>query len=324
MRGGIAHLFRFQIYRDQLQGVFMVMSLFRSGRTAPVRALCASGSALLMSALVAFSLSALHTPASAGTLERVAETGKFRIGYRYHAPPYSYVANDGKISGYIVDLCREVARNVQSALKLPKLDIEYVEVSAEDRTKVVSDGRVDVLCDPFSMTMSRRAHMDFSLPTFLDGASVVTRGPAVKGIEDLKGRQIGVLKNTTTEETLRKTLTEMQVPATVITVNDHPEGLRMLAEGKLDAYFGDRGILNYLITHSPYSRELNLSDQYFTFETYALPLPRGDNAFRLLVDGTLADLYRSERVRNIYANTFGEFPPDQFLNALFIINGVPK
>lgn len=38
--------------------------------------------------------------------------------------------------------------------------------------------------------------------------------------------------------------------------------------------FGDRGILNYLITHSPYSRQLNLSDQYFTFETYALPVAR--------------------------------------------------
>lgn len=306
------------------RGEFMAMSLSETGRTPPVTTSCARGTALLMSALFALVLGCISLPAHAGTLERVAETGKFRIGYRYHAPPYSYVNEEGKVSGYIVDLCREVARNVQNALKLPKLDIVYVEVAPEDRAKVVVDGRVDVLCDPFSMTMSRRASMDFSLPTFLDGASVVTRGAAVKGIEDLQGKKIGVLKDTTTEDTLRATLNEMRVPATVVTVNDHPEGLRLLAEGKLDAYFGDRGILNYLITHSPYSRQLNLSDQYFTFETYALPVARGDTAFRLLVDSTLADLYRSDRIRNIYATTFGEFPPDQFLNALFIINGVPK
>ncbi len=283
------------------------------------------GQGWFISTLLALILYVLVPPAHAGTLERVAETGKFRIGYRHHAPPYSYVTNDGKISGYIVDLCREVARNVQSTLKLPKLDVEYIEVTADDRLKVLAEGKVDVLCDPTSVTMSRRAAMDFSLPTFLDGASVATRGgEVVKGIENLQGKRVGVLKNTTTEETLRRTLNEMKVLANVVAVDTDPDGMRLLAEGQLDAYFADRGILNYLITHSPYSRELTLSDQYFTFETYALALPRNDDAFRLLVDSTLADLYRSDRVRNIYSRTFGEFPPDQFLNALFIINGVPK
>lgn len=276
-------------------------------------------------AFLALFLLMLALPAQAGTLDRVAETGKFRIGYRHHAPPYSYVTNDGKISGYIVDLCREVVRNVQATLKKPKLDVEYIEVTAEDRLKVLAEGKVDLLCDPTSVTMSRRSAMDFSLPTFLDGASVATRdGEVIKGIENLQGKRVGVLKNTTTEETLRRTLNEMRVAANVVAVNTDPDGMRLLAEGQLDAYFADRGILNYLIVHSPYSRELTLSDQYFTFETYALALPRNDDAFRLLVDSTLADLYRSDRVRHIYSRTFGEFPPDQFLNALFIINGVPK
>ena len=197
-------------------------------------------------------------------------------------------------------------------------------IPAENGYGAVRDGKIDILCEPTSMTMSRRALVDFSLPTFLDGASVVTRGKPVKGIEDLNGRKVGVLKGTTTEETLRTTLEQMRVTADVVAVNDHPEGLKMLAEGKLDAYFGDRGILNYLVRNSPFASSLSLSDQYFTFETYALALPRGDQAFRLLVDSTLANLYRTERIRQIYERSFGTFPPDQFLNALFVINGVPK
>ncbi len=274
--------------------------------------------------LLALATPALAGAASAQTLDRIAADKTIRIGYRHFAPPYSYAASTGKPAGFIVDLCREVAANVQRALKLPKLNIEYVEVSAENRFQAVHDGKVDVLCEPSSMTMSRRALVDFSLPTFLDGASVVTRGKPVKGLEELEGRKVGVLKGTTTEETLRSTLAQMRVKADVVAVSDHPEGLRQLADGKLDAYFGDRGILHYLITNSPYAGSLALSDQYFTFETYALALPRGDQAFRLLVDSTLADLYRSEQIRQIYARTFGEFPPDQFLNALFVINGVPK
>ncbi|MGQ3675663.1 amino acid ABC transporter substrate-binding protein [Xanthobacter sp. TB0139] len=258
------------------------------------------------------------------TLQRVKETGTFRIGHRHAAPPYSYVDKDGKVSGYMVDICREVARNVQSTLKMPQMDVQYIEVSAEDRLKAVRDGKVDILCEPTSMTMSRRTMVDFSLPTFLDGASVVTRDKPVQSLEDLQGRKVGVLKNTTTANTLRTTLQEMHLQADVTPVNSHPEGLRMLSEGKLDAYFADRGILNFLLTNSPYSDQLALADQYFTFETYALALPRGDTQFRTLVDGTLANLYRSERVHGILARTFGEFPPDQFLNALFIINGVPN
>ncbi|MDQ0504889.1 amino acid ABC transporter substrate-binding protein [Xanthobacter agilis] len=275
---------------------------------------------ILLAALLPASVSA----AAAQTLDKVASSQTFRIGYRHFAPPYSYSTADGQPAGYIVDLCREVATGVGKALKLPRLNIEYVKVTAEDRFQAVRDGRVDILCEPSSMTMSRRAMVDFSLPTFIDGAGVVTRGAPVKGLEDLAGRKVGVLKGTTTEETLRTTLGQMHVSADVVAVNDHPEGLKMLAEGKLDAYFGDRGILYYLITNSPYAGKLALSDQYFTFETYALALPRGDQAFRLLVDTTLADLYRTERIRDIYARTFGKFPPDQFLNALFVINGVPR
>lgn len=273
---------------------------------------------------VVLALSAFAPPAFAQTLDRVTQSQTFRIGYRHFAPPYSYEGTNGQPSGYIVDLCREVGASLKRALKLPQLKIEYVMVTAENRFAAVRDGRIDVLCEPSSMTMSRRAMVDFSLPTFIDGASVVTRGTPVKGLEDLSGRKVGVLKGTTTEETLRSTLAQMRVKADIVTVDDHPKGLALLADGKLDAYFGDRGILNYLIRNIPSASKLALSDQYFTFETYALALPRGDQTFRLLVDSTLADLYRTERIRQIYARSFGSFPPDQFLNALFVINGVPK
>lgn len=278
----------------------------------------------LLAVMVALLVPAMIAPALADTLERVATSQTFRIGYRHFAPPYSYSASNGQPAGYIVDLCREVAAGVQKALKLPRLNIEYVKVSAEDRFQAVHDGRVDILCEPSSMTMSRRALVDFSLPTFLDGAGVVTADTPVKGLEELSGRRVGVLKGTTTEETLRATLAQMRINAQITTVDDHPAGLKMVANGTLDAYFGDRGILYYLIANGPYAGKLVLSDQYFTFETYALALPRGDQPFRLLVDSTLAELYRTERIRDIYARTFGKFPPDQFLNALFVINGVPK
>ena len=43
------------------------------------------------------------------TLDRVRDSGVFRIGYRADAKPYSYRNDQGQPAGYIVDLCLEVA-----------------------------------------------------------------------------------------------------------------------------------------------------------------------------------------------------------------------
>jgi len=261
---------------------------------------------------------------AADTLARIAETGTVRIGYRADAAPYSYRTASGEAAGYIVDLCREVASAIKATRQLPKLAIDYVEVTAANRFEALRDGNIDLLCEPTSMTMSRRATVDFSLPTFIDGAGVMFRTGDVHRLEDLSGKKIGVLAGTTTEETLRATLDQLGIKATIVPASDHRAGLKRLNEGETEAYFADRGILNYLLVNSRNPADLKLSDQYFTFETYALALPRGDDTFRLLVDGTLAELYRTDRIKTIYARSFGSFPPDQFIKALFVINGVPK
>ncbi|CAH1654697.1 Glutamate Aspartate periplasmic binding protein precursor gltI (TC 3.A.1.3.4) [Hyphomicrobiales bacterium] len=261
---------------------------------------------------------------AADTLERVRETGSLRLGFRADAPPYSYRAANGDPAGYIVDLCREVATGVKNAQNIPSLKIDYVEVTSKTRFEALRDGKIDILCDPTSMTMSRRAVVDFSLPTFIDGAGVLHRINDVHRLEDLRGKKIGALQGTTTEETLRTTLAQLGIEAEIVPMPDHPAGVRQLTEGKIDAYFADRGILNYHLLNSRNPAGLKLSDQYFTFETYALALPRGDDKLRLLADATLAELYRTDRVKKIYARSFGSFPPDQFIKALFVINGVPK
>jgi polar amino acid transport system substrate-binding protein/glutamate/aspartate transport system substrate-binding protein len=261
---------------------------------------------------------------AADTLARIAETGTLRIGFRADAAPYSYRTVSGEPAGYIVDLCREVANSVKASRQLPKLAIDYVEVTAANRFDVLREGKIDLLCEPTSMTMSRRAVVDFSLPTFIDGAGVLFRTGQVHGLEDLRGKRIGVLAGTTTEETLRATLGQLDIKATIVPTSDHPAGVKRLTNGEIDAYFADRGILNYLLVNSRDPAGLKISDQYFTFETYALALPRGDDVFRLLVDATLAELYRTDRIKKIYARSFGTFPPDQFINALFVINGLPR
>ena len=53
--------------------------------------------------------------------------------------------------------------------------------------------------------------------------------------------------------------------------------------------------------------DLVVLDRLFTHEPLALALPRGDEDFRLLVDGALSRLYGSGRLPALYGKWFGEF-----------------
>lgn len=258
------------------------------------------------------------------TLSRIEKAGTLRLGFRADAPPYSYRSGDGSPSGYMVDLCREISEVVKKSISATKLKVEFVEITAADRLEAVRDGKIDVLCDPASMTMSRRELVDFSLPTVIDGAGLLYRNTGPGHLADFEGKRIGVLQGTTTEETLKATLYKLDIEATTVPMKSHEEAIRAIIDKKLDAYFADRGILSYYLLNSNNRSMLKLEEQYYTFETYAIALPRGDGRLRLLVDATLADLYRSHAVRRIYTRSFGNTAPDEFMRALFVIHGVAK
>ena len=201
---------------------------------------------------------------------------------------------------------------------------EYVLVHAGERFQSVHDGRVDILCDPSTVTIARREIVDFSIPTYLDGAGVLSRQSApVQRFEDLAGKHVGVLTGTTTERLLRESLHELGITATIDTVHDHRNGIDMVQDAKLDAYIADRGILAAMLRQG--SRPgFVLSKRYFSYETYALALPRDDSAFRLLVDKTLAALYRTGRIELHLGQDLWHVPHDHMLSAMFVINALPE
>ena len=61
------------------------------------------------------------TAASAGTLDKLRETGVLTVGYRDDAIPFSYKSEIGEAVGYTVDLCRAIAARLKADLGLETL-----------------------------------------------------------------------------------------------------------------------------------------------------------------------------------------------------------
>ena len=88
-----------------------------------------------------------------GTLKKIKDSGTIVMGYREQSLPFSFRGDDGKPTGYSIDLCQRIVTGIQQQLKLPKLDVKWVAVTVElPRLPRSSTGR------SISSAARRRAH----------------------------------------------------------------------------------------------------------------------------------------------------------------------
>jgi ABC-type amino acid transport substrate-binding protein len=275
--------------------------------------------ALLLAASLAF-------PAGAQTLEKIRKAGVIKLGYIDLAAPFSYADPSGQPQGYSVGLCLAVAEGIAEQLKRPDLKKRWVKLTPQTRIDAVRRGQVDLECSTATWTLGRQKRVDFSLITFLDGATVMTRlGSGVRALPDLTGKRIAVIRATTTEVALRDALKRAVVSAELVPVKNREEGLQMLRDSKADGFASDRTSLIGIVAQKGSGDAFALLDEDFSIEQYALMLPRGDADFRVAVNRTLARLYRSGDIRGVYDRWLGPLgPPSPLLSATFFIQGVAE
>jgi polar amino acid transport system substrate-binding protein/glutamate/aspartate transport system substrate-binding protein len=284
-----------------------------------------SAAANLRRLLAAACLTVLaQAAAQAGVLDKMRASGVLQIGVRLDAKPFSYRNELGEPAGYSVDLCKEVAVDIKKELEIPDLRLEYVFVDAGYRLDAVAASRFDLLCEATTMTLSRRKYVDFSLPIFVTGAGILLRRDGPKDFRELSDHDVGVRQDTTTSAALTALLRKLNPSVRIVPQVDHAEAIEKVISGEISAYFADRAILASLMGSASQPGMLYLSKLQWTYEPYALALPRGDEDFRLSVDRALAGIYRSGRIEEIYRHTFGEAAPGDVLQALYALNSLPE
>jgi ABC-type amino acid transport substrate-binding protein len=263
---------------------------------------------------------------AADTLARIKANGEIRMGYFGTSQPFSFTGPDKSPQGYSVELCQRIAVGIQRELGLKQLKTTWVELGLSDRIEAVRAGRIDIECGTTSWSFSRQQLVDFSLMTFIDGASLLaTIDSGIKRIGDAGGKRISVIRGTTTERALTVALAKDKVQAEVIKVDSREQGFAMLTEGRVDAFASDRFLLLSAFTSLKSNKPLRLMDEDFSVEPYALALPRDDASFRIAVNRSLAEVFRSGEIAQVYEHWFGQFgQPSLLLSALYYLQQVPE
>src|SRR5262245_1635458 len=260
-----------------------------------------------------------------GTLKKIKSSKTITLGYHESARPFSF-ANEGKPAGYSVDLCTLAAAGIGKQLGVSDLQVKWVKVTTENRLQAVTNGTVDLECGTTTVTLSRSEQVDFSLMTFIDGASLlVTDVSGIKSVSSLGGKRVALIPGTTTQARLAEALKKRNVNATIVNVKDHAAGVAALDEGAADAYASDRVILTGIGRTSKNPEKLSLLTEFFSYEPYGLVQGRGESGCRRADNRTTAELYRWRDIVPIYEKWFGDMSTaGPVIAVMYLINGLPE
>jgi ABC-type amino acid transport substrate-binding protein len=255
---------------------------------------------LLIATLLTLASSNLVAQETEGTLEKIARTGEFVIGYRADSSPLSYENAEGQPSGYSVDLCRRVAAGIKAHFGEQEIETKFLRIAPDERISAVVDGKIDIECGSTTITLSRQEQVDFSLPTFVTGGSVLSLASSgIQSMADLSGKKVGVAKDTTTLDQLRNHLEQNLIDAEVVVV------AKQLNRGDIDALASDQIVLIGQIIEAINPKRYALVSEIFSYEPYGFAVRRNDADFRLVVNTALSQLYRSGQHAAIFQKWIG-------------------
>jgi glutamate/aspartate transport system substrate-binding protein len=120
-------------------------------------------------------------------------------------------------------------------------------------------------------------------------------------------------------------VTQLKLTPKYVVVKDHAEGLLAVETGRADAYAHDEVGAYSLISKSPRKDGFDVVGRLLSFDPYGLMIRRDDSAFKLVVNRTLAMIFRSGEVYEMYKRHFDPFgiPLTPAVDWNFKLNSMP-
>ena len=229
------------------------------------------------------------------TLAEVQDRGVLNCGISGTLPGFSFVEDDGSISGFDWDYCRAIAAAVLG-------DADAVEgrpSTATERFPILQSGEIDVLVRNTTWTLSRDTSLGFNFAptTFYDGQGMVVRKDS--GITDLQGLEGGTVcvgAGTTTEKNLADVFRNLGINYEPVVFNDGPSTREAYDEGRCDGWTTDKSGLVAGLTQLSNPDEHIILDATMSKEPLGPLVRHGDDNWFDIVKWTVFCTFQAEEL----------------------------
>jgi glutamate/aspartate transport system substrate-binding protein len=263
--------------------------------------------------------------AASQTLEKIKELGKVAFGYREASIPFAYLGADQKPTGLSLDLCSAVADKLRLELRQPKLEIEYVAVTASNRVPLLQNGTIDIECGSTTNTAERQKQVSFSVATYVASPRwLVSAASPVAEPNGLDGKTIVITQGSLNFSVAKKIIDEQKLKVTIIQAKDHAESLLMLGTGRAAAWFEDDILIAGLVANSSDPKVFRMLAATYEPSYYGLMTPREDPEFKAFVDSVIKEKMASGEFNKLYSKWFEAPIPPKGQNLLLPMSDAMK
>lgn len=247
-----------------------------------------------MTRLTALFLLLFASVLQAATIDEVRSRGTLRCGVNTgHLPGFALKDEQGRWSGFDVDMCRAVAAAVlEDASK-----VTFVPLTTAERIPALASGKVDLLARNTSWTLSRDLDMgiSFAAIVYYDGQSFMVRKKSgVRSALELDGATICVQKDSTSLVNVKAYFHVNRMKYSLVETGTPEETLEQFLAGKCDVMTSDHSQLHALRVTTPDPEQYRVLPEVISQEPLALAVREGDDRWRKAVQWVVFMMVNAE------------------------------
>ena len=230
-----------------------------------------------------------------------AYEGKFVLGLDASFPPMGFTEADGTITGYDIDLAKEVSK---------RLNLEFVAkpINWEAKELELSSGSIDCIWNGFTMTEERLEKMAFTSAYLNNDQILVVRNDGtINSLKDAEGKVIGCQSGSSAEEAINDNKEFADSLKAVVYYEENLTALTDLKVGSVDGVVMDSIVARYMISTTK-DDSLVVVEEPLAAEGYGIGFRKSDDGAKLRDDvwNTLLEMTKDGTVAKISNQWFGK------------------
>jgi len=234
-------------------------------------------------------------------LDKIISAKILRCGIQLDFPPAGYRTSQNEPEGYDVAYCKDMAKSLG-------VTAQIVETPSAERIPALVSNRIDVLIASTSVTPQRAMTVAFSQP-YISFINVVltTKESGVQKFEDLKGRSIGGVTGTTTEQELHAAFDKWKdAKGKYTSYGSESETYLALTQKKIDGVIVSAGTAGALLKSGQFPSLMIRGAAPTPPDLAGIAVRKGDVDLLRWVNVFVWNQVRIGRYKELYTSYFGD------------------
>ncbi|MDY0404240.1 amino acid ABC transporter substrate-binding protein [Virgibacillus sp. 179-BFC.A HS] len=240
------------------------------------------------------SASKKDTEKTTGLYDKVMDKGVLTVGTEGTYAPFTYHDNSGKLTGYDVEVIREVAKRMGVKAK-------FQETQWDSMFAGLNAGRFDLVANQVGINQDRLKKYDFSKPYTYSSAVVVVPkdNNKIKSFSDIKGKKSAQSLTSNYGEIAKKNGAEL------VGVEGLVQSIELIKQGRVDLTVNDKlAILDYMKEKN--DKNIKIAAQEDSVSETAFCFNKGNDKLVDEVNKQLDAMRKDGTLAKIAKDWFGE------------------